>query len=226
MKTSSSLLVIIVIILTGCSQPVKKEPFEGTINYTITITSKLTAGKHFNTFREEQKYGDKMKLFIRQNGDFRREFPNSRHHGFRSFLFKADSNKHFMRWRNNDTAYAANSAVNSLQFISEKELPGEKIKGATCKCYFISGIDLKNKQPVSLTYFYPVSKEYIDPTPYRNYKDFFYDKVITKMQAPFYKLIMDMGKYTITLVMDDIDPHYLEPSIFKIPDDIPIFYTL
>jgi len=221
MKTSTYLLLIITVIQIGCSQPVKKEPFEGTINYTITFTPKSSANNTFSAM-QEQRYGDKMKLFIKQNGDLRREFPNSGPNGFRSVLFKADTNKQFMRWRNVDTLYAANAAVNNLRFISEKELPGEKIKGVTCKCYLISGIDLKNKQRVSLTYFYPVNKEYINPAPHMSYKDFFFDKVSEKMQAPFYKLIMDMGKYSITLTMDDIDPHFLDPIIFKVPDDIPI----
>ena len=101
--------------------------------------------------------------------------------------------------------FVSNCIKNSLKLNEEKDLPSEEIYGQTCKSYFISGIEPISGQTVSLTYFYPTDKEYINPALYKNYKDFFYNKVIDKLKSPFYKLIIDMGNYKVTFEVEKIE---------------------
>lgn len=131
-----------------------------------------------------------------------------------------------MKWNNNDTLYTSSAVVTNLTFVNEEQLPDENLKGQLCKCYAVSAVVTRSKQPVSLTYFYPANKEYIDPELYKNYNDFLYNRVIEKMKAPYYKLIMDMGKYTITLVLISIEAEKLDPEIFKKPVMYPVMKKL
>ena len=78
---------------------------------------------------------------------------------------------------------------NTLIQKEETEKPGEIINGVSCKSYYISGGDAKSRQPPNLQFFYPVDKEFIDWKLYANFNDLFYNKVVFKMQAPFYKLM-------------------------------------
>jgi hypothetical protein len=218
-------LAVIIPVVNSCNHPVKKENFEGIIYYTIKFTPKSPINTNYTSYLTS-RYGDVMKLFISSAGDFRRQFPNSESRGLNSILYDVETNRHFMQWNNNDTLYASSAAANTLTFINGQKLPDENIKGELCKCYTVSAVVTKGKQPVSLTYFYPADKEYTDPELYKKYNDFLYNKVIEKMKAPYYKLIMDMGKYTITLAMVSIEAEKLDPDIFKNPAIYPVMEKL
>ncbi len=220
MKAISLLILAITLFAGSWAQTNNRDTFEGTITYKITITPK-TDDENYNDY-QKQKYGDKLKLTIAKNGSFKRDFLTSGQKGFDFFTYNTSTNKCFTKWRNIDTAYSSSCDENSLTLLSEKDLPSENIYGQLCEGYFISGIDPRGGQPVSLTYFYPEDKEYINPTPYKNYKDFFYNKVIEKMKAPFYKLIMDMGKYTVTFEIEKIESIEVSPDIINLPKNIPI----
>jgi len=173
---------------------------------------------------QKQRFGQVMNLYISRTGDLKREYPNSGFRGLQYTVFKADSARHYASWRsdiakNGDSEYSTDSRVNNLRFIAEKELPAQMINGLQCRCYTVSGADSRNRQVISLTYFYPEGKEFIDPALYKNYQDFFYDKVIAKIKAPYYRLVMDMGSYSMTLTMLKIDPHALPDSVFSIPEN-------
>ena len=225
MKKVTIFITLFGFVINSCKQPAKKKNFEGIIYYSIIFTPKSPINNNYTLF-QKSRYGDVMKLYVSSTGDFRREFPNSEGSGFQSILYKTATNKHLMQWRNNDTIYASTAAVNSLKFVSEEQLPDENIKGHLCKCYTVWGVITKNRQPVSFTYFYPADKEYIDPDLYKNYNDFLYNKAISKMKAPYYKLIMDMGKYSITLVMESIEAATLDSDIFKNPAIYPVMEKL
>jgi len=225
MKTFLSFILALIFFLGSCKRHAKKENFEGVILYSITFTPNSGLSDRYVQFLRS-RYGDSMKLFVSHTGDFRQEFPYSDSNGFRSMLSLATKNRQFMQWRNTDTTYTTNSVTNSLEFVSEEELPGQNIKGQSCKCYAIAAVEAKGRQPVSLTYFYPADKEYINPDLHRNHNDFFYNKVIAKMKAPYYKLVMDMGKYSITLTMESIQATKVDPDIFKEPTSYPVLEKL
>lgn len=220
MKPTALLILAIILSLGSYAQTNKRDTFEGTITYKITITTK-TDNENYNDY-QKQKYGNKVKLTIAKNGSLKRDFLTSGEKGFVFFTYNASTNKCFTKWRNIDTIYSSSCAENSLTLISEKDLPSETIYGQSCKGYFISGIDPRVGQPVSLTYFYPKDKEYVNPALYKNYKDFFYNKAIDKMKAPFYKLVMDMGKYTVTFVIEKIENNKVNSDIINFPTNIPI----
>jgi len=202
MKTTSLLLLVTAFFLR-CSQTKQQETFEGTITYKISVTAN-SENVNYNEY-QIQKYGDKVILSIAKNGSFKRAFISSGQKGFDFFIYNSVTNKCYTKWRNIDTIYSSSCSENSLTLTSEKDLPSENINGQSCEGFFISGIDPRGGQPVSMTYFYSKDKEYINPTLYKDYKDGFYDKAIGKMKAPFYKLIMDMEKYTVTYDIEKIE---------------------
>jgi hypothetical protein len=210
------LLTVITTLLNSCEHHAAKKSFEGIIYYAVSFMPKSPINSNYVSY-QKARYGDVMKLYINSAGDFRREFPNSEGSGFNSILYNAKTNRHFLKWNHNDTIYASGAGVNNLTLVDEKESPPEILKGQVCKCYQFSTVTTRGKRPISLTYFYPADKEYINPELYKKYNDFQYNKVIEKMKAPYYKLIMDMGKYTITLTMISIEEEKLDPDIFKKP---------
>ncbi|MEO8149638.1 MAG: hypothetical protein ABI723_18510 [Bacteroidia bacterium] len=220
MKKLLLILPTIILFLNSCAQSKKQETFEGTITYKIAVMTK-TDNANYNDY-QAQKYGDKAKVYISKDGSFKREYLTSGQKGFVFFTYNALTNKCFTKWRNIDTIYSSNCSENSLTLVEEKDLPGETILGQACNGYFISGVDPRGGQPVSLTYFYPKNKEYINPTLYKNYKDFFYNKVIEKAKAPFYKLVMDMGKYIVTFEIVNIETGLITQEFIKIPTNIPV----
>ncbi len=110
----------------------------------------------------------------------------------------------------------------SKPFYEISHISNETIMGIECNGYYISGLEPKSGQIATLTYFYPKDKEYINPSFYKNYNDFFYNKVIEKMKSPFYKLIMDMGKYTVTFTIENIGNKIIQEDKFNLPSNIPI----
>jgi hypothetical protein len=220
MKSTSLLILTITLFLGSCGQTNNHDTFEGTITYKISVTAK-TDNENYNDY-QKQKYGDKVKFTIAKNGSFKRDFLTSGQNGFVFFIYNSTTNKCFTKWRNIDTTYSFNCSENSLTFLSEKDLPGENILGQLCEGYIISGVDPKGGQPVSMTYFYPTDKEYINPTLYKDYKDFFYNKAIEKMKAPYYKLVMDMGKYIVTYDIEKIEESIIDENVINLPTGIPM----
>jgi len=187
------LALFILCSLNACSQTNSKDSFEGVITYEIFFVPK-SKDQEFNLY-QKQKYGTEAKLYISKNGDFKREYTKSGDKGFDFNIYDKSENRLYAKWRNIDTVYSLSAENNSLEFIEDKELKGETIKGFKCNAYLITGRDPLGEQTVSLKYFYPVDKEYIDPNLYSNYNDFFYNKVISKIQSPYYKIIMDMNDF-------------------------------
>lgn len=211
---------LILIFLLNCSSTQERKTFEGEITYKISIASKTTNNQYYEY--QKQKYGDSVLVSYCANGSFRRDYFASGISGFDFFLYDSKSNLNYTKWRNIDTIYAFDSKVNSIEYVSDKELPGLTILNEKCSGYFISGKDPKGGQVVSLSYYYPEQKEYIDSNLYVNFKDFFFDKVMAKMQAPFYKLIMDMTYYEVTFEAVKIESKIVSKSVIELPSNIPI----
>jgi hypothetical protein len=220
MKPIVILILASAFCLGSCKGKNKPNSFEGIVTYKATVLTN-TDNPDYNSY-QKQKYGDLVKHSIAKNGSFKREYPHSGARGFDFFIYNALTNKAFVKWRNIDTIFATSCAENSLTFISEGTLPAENVIGQLCEGYFIKGIDLKGKQPVSLSYFFPKNKEYINPSLYKRFKEFFYNKVIEKMQAPFYKLIMDMGRYSVTFEVEQIKPGEISTDVVHLPHDFPV----
>ncbi len=71
-------------------------------------------------------------------------------------------------------------------------------------------IEPKSGQQISLSYFYPENDLYINPEPYTNFKDGFYNIAMQRMKAPYYKFIMDMGKYEIIYEIEKVEKMKLD----------------
>lgn len=219
MGTRLLVLCIVFFLFTGLTHP--KESFEGVITYKITFTPK--PGNDEFTKHQSQKFGPSLKLYLFKNGNFKREYPNSGlFFGVDFSVYMQSVNRLYTKMRANDTIKASDCAKNSLIQKEEFEKPGETIKGVVCKSYYISGADARSKQPTSLHYFYPVDKEFIDWKLFANYNDFFYNKMIFKMNAPYYKLIMEFGKYFVTYDIEKIEAKKLSEDVLKFPHGKPV----
>ncbi len=198
-----------------------KESFEGIITYKIVFTSK--PGNEEYTKHQSQKYGTSLKLTQYKNGNFKREYPSSGLiFGIDFNIYMQSVNRLYTKIRNSDTIKASDCSKNTLIQKEETDKPDETIKGVVCRSYYISGGDARSKQPTSLQYFYPTDKEFVDWKLYANFNDLFYNKVVFKMQAPFYKLIMELSKYTITFELEKIEAKKLTEDPLKFPAGKPV----
>jgi len=220
MKNICLLLPLIALLFCSCAQTKSRESFQGIITYKITITPE-TDNNNYILYQKE-KYGDKLKVYFSKNGSFKREFLTSGQKGFSFFTYNALTNRCFIKWNNIDTIFSSSCSENSLTLLEEKDLANETILEQLCSGYFISGVDPKGGQSVSMKYYYPKDKEYINPNLYKEYNDGFYNKVIDKMKAPYYKLIMDMGKYTVTFDIEEIENSNVDSGIFNLPTNFPL----
>lgn len=214
---AKQLLIISCIFLFTCSMRTNtKESFEGVLTYKITFTPKSTNEK-YNEY-QRKKYGDTLNLYISENGAFRREYPTSGEMGFDYYIYSAQENKAYLKWRNQDTLTPFDCSKNTLKLKSETEKPVQTIHGAACKGYCITLVDSNGRPPqvATLTYYYPSNKEYIDPSIYKNHNEFFYNKIMNKIQAPYYKYILDMGRYEIEFELVKIEKKKLDEGMFKI----------
>lgn len=220
MRRSVLVLCTVLVVSSSCAQPKIQSSFEGIITYKVLVTTK--AGMSDYGEYQRQKYGDMLKVSIAKDGSFKREYITSGQKGFSFFSYDASTNKLFTKWRNIDTVYSSSSYSNSMTLLNEKTLETEFINGQPCAGYFISAVEPRGGQTVSLTYYYPKHKEYINPELYKRYEDFFYNKVVERIKAPFYKLIMDMGNYVVVFEVEMIETKTIDPTIIKIPDGVPV----
>lgn len=216
------ILIFILAFLSShaCSQTKPKESFEGIITYKVSFITKSKEGKYFSY--QKQKYGNEAKMYVSEKGDFKREYKNSGGMGFDFNIYNHSLNKVFAKWRNIDTIFSLDANNNGLEFLKEERVKGESINGIKCEGYLISARDLIGGQIITQTFFYPTNKEYIDPNLYRNFKDSFYNKVMNKIQSPYYKLKMDMGDYIVVFSLTEIKQQTLNKKTFELPIGLPI----
>ncbi|MBL7909597.1 MAG: hypothetical protein JNJ41_00915 [Bacteroidia bacterium] len=215
------LITVVLVFLLFTSFNLPKENFEGIITYKITFTPK--PGNEEYTKHQSQKYGTTLKLTNFKNGNFKREYPSSGLiFGIDFNIYMQTLNRMYTKMRNNDTIKASDCSKNTLIQKEESEKPGETVHGVACKSYYISGGDAKSRQPTGLHYFYPTDKEFIDWKLYSNFNDLFYNKVVFKMQAPFYKLVMELTKYTITFEVEKIEAKKLTEDLIQFPKGKPV----
>ena len=220
MEKKILVLFTILVFIASCAQKKKElESFEGIIVYKTIVTTK-SDNANYNEY-QKQKYGSQMKLHVSKNGNFKRDFVNSGSKGYDFFMFDVSTNKSYVKFRNIDTIYASKCSTNSLKFAEEKDLDNEEILGQKCKSYFIAGIEPQSSQSISLTYFYPIAAEYINSSFYKNYEDGFYNKVTAKMESPFYKLIMELGKSSVTFDIEKIEKTTVNVTLSDLPKNIP-----
>ncbi len=211
------LLIICFIFLLTCSMRTNtQESFEGVLTYKITFTPK-NPNEKYNEY-QRKKYGDTLNLYISKNGDYRREYPTSGEMGFDYYIYLTQANKAYLKWRNQDTLTPFDCSKNSLQLKSETEKPVQTIHGVACKGYCISLVDSSGRPPqvAILTYYYPTNKEYLDPSLYKNHNEFFYNKIMSKIQAPYYKHILDMGRYEIAFELVKTEKKKLPEELFRV----------
>ena len=220
MKTKLIAIFLITTLLSSCAQNKNNKSFEGIITYKVTFIPK-TDNTEYNDY-QKQKNGEKIKTYILKNGSFKKEYLSSGEKGFDFVIYNSISNRSFAKWLNIDTTFTANCSENSLVLENEEDLSTENIYGQKCKGFLISGIDPNIGQKIKLKYFYPLNKEYLDPTLYENFKDGFYDKITEKMKAPFYKMEMEMEKYIVIFEVEKIEKVNVSQNLIDIPKAIPI----
>ena len=91
MKKIITVTFTIFLFLNSCAQSKSKETFEGIITYNISVEVN-TDNENYNEY-QNQKYGNKLKLYISKDGSFKREFLNSGKKGFSFFTYNSLTNK-------------------------------------------------------------------------------------------------------------------------------------
>jgi hypothetical protein len=212
-----TLLFLAFFIATAWTQTSKK-PFEGKIIYKITFSAASDNVK-YNEY-QKQKYGSMVEYLYSEKGDYKIVYKTSGIKGYDFILFNKSLNKIYTKFKNIDTIYSYSPNENSLNLLSQNEGQSINIKGKSCKVLNIIGEEPKSKQKVKLTYTYPINAEYLNPNNYRNYKDFFLDKIMAITQAPFYKLEMNMTKYVLVFDLTSIESKPLNLNEFILPKNI------
>lgn len=209
MKINILTIVLFTFSLLNCQEKHRKS-FEGVIKYNITFVSKTDDKEYINY--QKQKFGNKMNLYIYENGSFVKEYLSTGIKGYQFVSYNADKQKVCAKWKNLDEVHCSSPFSNSTSLVNEKELPSEKVLNENCKGYVISMIEQKSGQEISLSYFYPENDLYINPELYTNFKDGFYNIAMQKMKAPYYKFIMDMGKYQIIYEAEKVEKMRLDKT--------------
>lgn len=208
--------------LINCSNTstAKKEQFEGDLMYSVQVIPNTT-NKEYNDY-QVQKYGTQLKITYDKSGNIKREYIGSGPNGLDYFFYLAASNTYYSKWKNIDTLFVDDAGVNMLNKLDEHELANTSILNVSCKGFQISGIEPKTKQKAILSYYYPEDKEFLDPKLYAKYKDFFTNRVMKKMQAPYYKLEMNLSYYVVIFELTKINARSVNATEFELPTDIPI----
>lgn len=210
MKVSILITILSAFSLVNCQQKKESKSFEGVITYNITFVPKTDYKEYINY--QKQKFGEKMNLYIYGDGSFIKEYLNTGSKGYQFALYNANDKEVCAKWKNIDEVHCISSLISSTSLVNEKELPSEQILNESCKGYNISMLEPKSGQQISLSYFYPENDLYINPELYSNFKDGFYNIVMQKMKAPYYKFIMDMGKYEIIYDVEKVEKMRLDKT--------------
>ncbi len=157
-----------------------------------------------------------------ENGDFKIVYEDSGVKGYDFTIYNKQQNKIYTKWRNIDTIFSYSASQNSLVLQSEKEGKEIIINGKKCKSFIVCAEEPQSKQEVKLTYYYPIKGVYLNPENYKNYKDFFLDRVISKTKAPFYKIDMNMTKYILIFEIEKIELKEIGQTDLSVPPNIPI----
>jgi hypothetical protein len=199
----------------------EKESFEGTIIYKIDFEPNIIDSVYSNYI--QSKFGYLVETKISKNGSFLRTYKTTGSIGYDFVFYNSKTNILFTKYKNLDTLIQWDCSENGLNLISEQSLKDTTLFNTICAGYKITGIDPKGGQHVTLTYFYPKNKEYINPQLYSNYNDFFTNKTSQLMKSPYYLLIMDLEYFKLSMSIEKItqekinlDEYYnLTNSIFK-----------
>lgn len=210
MRINILTIALFIFSLLNCQQKQEIKSFEGVIRYNITFVPKTDNLEYINY--QKQKFGEKMNLYIYENGSFIKEYVNTGIKGYQFVSYDADRQEVCAKWKNLDKAHCSSPLNNNTSLVNQKELPSEQILNENCKGYNISMKEPKSGQQISLSYFYPDNDLYINPELYMNFKDGFYNLAMQKMKAPYYKFIMDMGKYEIIYEVEKVDKMRLDKT--------------
>lgn len=212
-------LALLSICFFGCSNFGSKESFEGVLTYKVIVTPKIDDPRISEILNERN--GNLVRIHLLADGSFRKEHVNSGATGFEYLYFDSKESKLYAKFRNKDTLLVSKTVENTLMFESQKDLPRQKVFGIDCPGYQINAIDPINAQKLALTYYFPENKEYVDPKNYAYYKDFFYDLVVAKAKAPYYKSILDSNLFTITYEIVTIEAKKLDKKSIDVPANAP-----
>lgn len=227
---SFSIILTLTFLFYGCKQSESPKAqdnkidsdksFEGVVEYKVKFRQKTDTLDSYIYDYLSQKYGSKEMRYFAETGEFKSVYPESGDYGVEFYLYKKDSNTQFYASKSTDTIYYFDVEMNNFTFISENEEPDEIINGETCNCFSFSLLDESFNQPLKMKYCYSGSP-YLDINLFKDYKDSFYEKAISKSNSIFRKIVYEFNDYSYTFEIENFERKNIKKSIFKLPKNRP-----
>jgi len=194
-----------------------KKSFEGIITYKIEVA--IIKDTEYNEYYK-QKYGDTLVTYISGNGDYKRVYKNSGEMGFDFVSYSKRNNELYAKWKNIDTVYHYSALNNSITNFSIKQSDTMNILGYQCQSIIVEGVDPIGNQRVKTKYYY-AKEPYLDASLYKDYNDFYYNKIVAIMKSQYLKMVMDLEDIIVTFEVIEIIPKELKNNVFFISKKTP-----
>ena len=167
-----------------------------------------------------QKFGDSLKILFNKKGDMYRKYIGAGSRGFDFQIYKAASNKYYCKWKNLDTLYYYNTKENVLKLTNKEVGTSEAISNKPSKYILIEGYIPETGEKIRQKVYY-TGFPYLNPALFKNLKDFFICDLFKTSKSPFLRIEFELDDYIIIYTAVNIERKFLNPKIFKLPQNIP-----
>lgn len=217
------LVFLFITIIAFCISSCKSEKsFEGVITYKVNVTFTNKNMPHQKYLTE--KFGDTLKVLFDTQGNLFRKYIGTGPNGYDFHIYNVNTNNFYGKWKNLDTLYYYNAKKNVLAFIDREIGISDTIFNKPSKYILIKGYIPETGEKVTQKFYY-TGFPYVNPKLLQNFKDFFTDEIFKTTKSPFLKYELLMDDCLVTYSVLSVERKKLNPTIFKIPDNIPLKKT-
>ena len=149
-----------------------------------------------------QRYGDSLMISFNNEGSMRFDYFGSGENGFEYGLFNITDNHYYGKWKNLDTIYHYNVSENILGLSEKLQLQKRTMNSVECEVLQFNGSEKTFEEyQVNQTYYFNRDTLKIDPEPYKDYNEFFFDDYLKETQCFYLKKITNYAEYRVTYTL-------------------------
>ena len=178
--------------------------FSGRITYDVNV--QITDSTYKYSDYQKGKYGDKMEVVIDKNGNFRRDYPNSKIPGFDKIILNVEKNKSFVKFNYTDTIFIGDKYSEPTDLIKIDTLNTEKILGHDCEIFQIKTLESQGENfQIWTTKIYSSKDLKINTKSYKDWKEGNWGLIFNFNQGIFLKMVVSNHFMIITYTAKEIE---------------------
>ncbi|MCG8331739.1 MAG: hypothetical protein MI974_28900 [Chitinophagales bacterium] len=210
-------IIISILLLLGTSV-MSQKAFEGIIIYKVDTHLKKKNHPYNEYF--SQKYGDTLRVTIKQNGNMKREFIGSGELGYEWAIYDQNKNEFYTKWKSMDSIfyYDCGEVITDLQSF-ESVNGTTKILDKDCESIVIHSIEPNLNEHIHQKFFFSGDEKIIEGT-YDGFKDGYLNRVYAQSKSHILRWEFEQMFVRVEFEAVSIEWKPIDNDVFKIPKGI------